>query len=233
MNSLGAGLHLAPVADADLKALMGGKDPLSIPRSDSGVMYAFLVSGWGKDGRDEAVFFVSRLPNDELKWHGWMQVRGGFSGARLGGIQFYQNEPLGFSVYAPKDYQLPAPDTENGLFLAPGQGHPDEDRAAGFFSVEPANGRTAEQVATQLAEKTKTEMGSGYTGAEVTALEIDGEPAFSVGGLPGQDINRQVFIVHNDRLYTLMFVPDSPRAAAYLQMEDIYAMLVNTWHFTK
>ena len=52
--------------------------------------------------------------------------------------------------------------------------------------------------------------------------------------LPGQDFNRQLFMVHDDLLYHMMFVPDDPQAgASYRQMEDAYAMIVNTFHFTK
>ena len=40
-------------------------------------------------------------------------------------------------------------------------------------------------------------------------------------------------MVHNDQLYWMIFVPDNPQAAAYLQMEDVYAMIVNTFHFTR
>jgi hypothetical protein len=230
-DQLGAEIRLEPVKDADLKALMGGIDPLSIPSSEAGVLYAFLVSGWGKDGRDDAILFVTRQADDNLKWHGWMKVQGGFSGVRFGAIQPYKNDALGFSLYLPKDYEIPT--ASEVVFLAPGEGHPSEDRASAFIFVEPANGRTAEQVATQLAEKTKAEMGAGYTGAAITIMDIDGEPAYSVNALPGQDINRQLFMVHNDLLYSLMFLPDSSLAAAYSQMEDVYAMIVNTFHFTK
>ena len=232
-DQLGADIKLELVKDADLKTLMGGIDPLSIPGSESGVMYAFLVAGWGMQGLDEAILFITMEAADNLKWHGWLQIKGGFSGARLGGVQPYKNDTLGFSLFVPKDYEVPDSNTQTGIFLAPGEGHPTEDRAGAIFSVEPANGRTAEQIATQLAEKTKVEMGAGYTGAAITVMDIDGEPAYSVGGLPGQDVNRQLFIVHQDLLYTLMFIPDSTRAAAYSQMEDLYAMIVNTFHFIK
>jgi hypothetical protein len=36
---------------------------------------------------------------------------------------------------------------------------------------------------------------------------LDGEVAIFIDGLPGIDSNRQVFIVHNDHLYTLTFEP--------------------------
>jgi hypothetical protein len=232
-SQLGKDIHLEAVLSADLPALMGGVDPLSIPGPDEGVMYAYLVSGWGTDGGDEAILFITMDAADNLKWHGWLQVKGGFSGASGGGIQPYQNDTLGFSVFVPADTILPDSNVEYGMFLAPGEGHPSENRAAAFFSVELASGRTAQQVAAQLANETIAMMGAGYTGAQITVLQIEGEPAYALGGLSGQDINRRLFVVHNDQLYTFMFVPDNSYAAAYSQMLDLYAMLVNTLHFTR
>jgi hypothetical protein len=227
-EQLGAGSRVELVEGADLIALMGGKDPLTIPRSEAGVVDAFLVSGWGKDGRDEAVLFLSRGPADEIQWRGWLLIPGGFSGARLGGIQAYQNDGMGFSLYLPEGYEASTPDPSEVFIQAPGEGHPGETRAAAFIFVEAANGRSAEQV----VEAVKTELGSGFN-LSTSAMNLDGEEALVVRGLPGQDTNRQVFVVHDDVLYKLMFVPDSPRAPAYLQMEDAYAMVTNTFHFTK
>jgi hypothetical protein len=232
-DQLGTENKLELVKDADLKTLMGGIDPLSIPGSESGVMYAYLVSGWGKDGGDEAILFITMEPADSLKWHGWMQVKGGFSGARIGGIQAYIDDALGYSVFLPKDYDVSHPNDSEAMFLGPGEGHPSEDRAAAFVFVEPANGRTAEQVATAIAEDNKSVMGPGYTGGDITVMAIDGEPAYSVGGLTGQDINRRLYMVHNDQLYWMMFVPDTTLAPAYQQMEDLYFEIVNTFRFTR
>jgi len=232
-DQLGTENKLELVKEADLKTLMGGIDPLSIPGSESGVMYAYLVSGWGKDGRDEAILFITMEPADNLKWHGWMQIKGGFSGASIGGIQPYTDDALGFSMFLPKDYEVLHPSDSEVMFLAPGEGHPSDDRASATIFVEPANGRTAEQVATAIAEDNKSVMGPGYTGGDITVMEIDGEPAYSVGGLTGQDINRRLYMVHNDQLYWMMFVPDTTLAPAYQQMEDLYFMIVNTFHFTR
>jgi hypothetical protein len=232
-DQLGTENKLELVRDADIKTLLGGIDPLSIPGSESGVMYAYLVNGWGKDGKDEAILFITREPADSLKWHGWMQVKGGFSGARIGGIQAYTDDALGFSVFLPKDYEVVNASDSEVMFMAPGEGHPSDDRAAAFINVEPANGRTAEQVATEISEDNKSVMGAGYTGANITVMEIDGEAAYSVDRLTGQDFNRRVYMVHNDQLYWMMFVPDNSQAPAYQQMEDLYAMIVNTFQFTR
>jgi hypothetical protein len=233
-EQLAAEPRLTLIKDADLAALMGGKDPLSIPRQDAGVMYAALVSGWGKDGRDEAVLFITREPADNLKWHGWMRVQGGFSGARLGRAQRYQNDALGFRVYLPKDSVVSTPTADEVMILAPGQGHPGQDRAAAFIFIEPANQRTVEQV----VDAVKAETGPGFN-ITVTAMTIEDSQALVVSGLPGQDVNRQLFMVHGGQVYHMMFVPDIPNAQesniqeAYSKMEDIYAMVVNTWHFVR
>jgi hypothetical protein len=232
-DKTGGDFHVELARDADPKALLGGVDPLSIPGSESGVMYAYLVSVWGKDESDAAILFITMEPADNLKWHGWLQIKRGFSEAWLGGIQAYTSDALGFSLYQPKDYEVIFPNDNQVMFVAPGEGHPSDDRAAAFIYVEPANGRTAEQVATAIAEDNKSVMGPGYTGGDITVMEIDGETAYSVGGLTGQDINRRLYMVHNDQLYWMMFVPDTTLAPAYQQMEDLYYMIVNTFHFTR
>ena len=43
-----------------------------------------------------------------------------------------------------------------------------------------------------------------------------------------------MFVVHNGFLYKTMFAPDDPQTVVpYQQMEDVYAMVVNTFYFTK
>lgn len=218
--------HLAPIKDADIKALMGGKDPISIPSSEAGVTDAFLVNGWGKDGRDEAILFVTRKADNSLKWLGWMVIKGGFSGARLGGIQSYKDDTHGYSLYLPKGYGV-TPQTDSQVAIFP-QG--ERNPGGAWISVEPANGNTAEQV----VEGVKTDLGSGFNVSIGTVLDIESTQALVVNGIPGQDPNLQLFMVHGGMLYHITFTPDDPQAVdAYRQMEDLYAMIVNTFHFTK
>ncbi len=228
-EQLGPESKLAVVSDADLKALMGGNDPLSIPGADAGVTDAFLVSGWGKDGLDEAILFIAQGAADDIKWRGWMRVQGGISGARLGGIQRYENDLHGYSLYVPKDYQVLEQNVEEVMLLGPGEGHPGDTRAAAFIFVIPANSRTTEQ----SAEAAKAEYGPGFNISIGPAMDIERSEALLVRGLPGQDINRQLFMVHGDKLYHMTFVPDSPQAGGYSKMLDLYAMVINTFHFTK
>lgn len=229
-NYLGAENHLEWVADADLPVLMGGLSPLSIPRTEAGVFEAALVSGWGLDRRDEAIMFLSRLPDGSLKWHGWIVIKGGFSGARLGGLQSYANQANGYSFFIPKSYEIVETDPSNVMILAPGVGHPGEGRAAAFVYVKPAGGQTLEQIVEQFI----ADIGPGFELLPGTALGLDKAPAIVLGGLPGQDSNRQLFSVYNDLLYNIYFVPDNPKVGEpYWQMEDLYAQIINTFHFTE
>jgi len=124
-EQLGPDSKVTLVEDADLQALMGGKDPLSIPREEAGVTNAFLVSGWGEDGLDEAILFVARQADDNVKWHGWMVIQGGFSGVRLGGLQPYTNEANGYSVFLPKDFSVTVQSpTQVAIFPQGEAGHP-------------------------------------------------------------------------------------------------------------
>ena len=71
-----------------------------------------------------------------------------------------------------------------------------------YIQVEDAQGRTAEQA----AEAQITAAGPGFNITR-QSMTIDGELAYIIDELPGQDPNRLVFMVHNDRLYTLTFEP--------------------------
>ncbi len=188
-----------------------------------------LVSGSGEGGQDEAVLFISRLTDNTLKWHGWMAVKGGFSGARLGGIKPFVNQFQGYSLYVPQNFEISLVDASSVDLMAGMAGHAEEPAAA-FIFVEPANGRTAGQV----VEAAIAELGAGNFQITIDpVLRIEDTVAFVVNGLPGQDVNRQLFMVHNDQLYRIMFMPTNTNSPAYPQVEDIYAMVVNTLHFTK
>lgn len=228
-EELGANSRLTPINLAELKALMGGQDPLSIPRSEAGVTNVLFISGWGNDGRDEAILFIARKPDNSLKLHGWMVIKGGFSGARVGGTRLYTNQTPGFQVYVPKGYEVSARGNQVSI-IAPGEG---PGRGLGIIAFESAKGRTSDQVNAQVLKTAQAELGPGAD-LKSTSLKIENTQAFVITGLPGQDPNRQLFMVRGDQLYHMTFMPDGPRVGkAYGQMEDAYAMIVNTFHFTK
>ena len=62
-------------------------------------------------------------------------------------------------------------------------------------------------------------------------MEVDGEQAVVVDGLPGRDSGRNVFIVHNDRSYNLIFMPWYPNPADATPLENLFTMVMDTLHF--
>ena len=94
------------------------------------------------------------------------------------------------------------------------------------INVEAASGRTA----TQVADGQIAEAGAGWN---ITRSEIliDGKQAVVVDGLPRPVPLRAVFIVDNDRLYTLSFMRMSRNIEVFAQLEELYAAVIDTFHF--
>jgi len=94
------------------------------------------------------------------------------------------------------------------------------------IEVEKALGQTADQVASvQIAT-----VGPGYNITRST-VPVDDEQAVVVDGLPGPDPWRKVYLVHDERLYTLTFLPWSPTAPEAAALENLYTMVMDTLHF--
>ena len=95
-----------------------------------------------------------------------------------------------------------------------------------YIEITDAAGRTA----AQIADEGNAALGEGFN---ITRFEVEvgGEQAVVVDGLPAQDSARYVFIVHNERLYDLIFMPWYPNVAEPTQLENLYAMVMDTLHF--
>ena len=94
------------------------------------------------------------------------------------------------------------------------------------IAIMPASGRTA----AQFADEDIAAAGEGFIITRFEA-EVGGEQAVVVDGLPAQDSARYVFIVHNERFYNLIFMPWYPNVAEPTQLENLYAMVMDTLHF--
>jgi hypothetical protein len=95
-----------------------------------------------------------------------------------------------------------------------------------FIQVDAANGRTA----AQAADAAIAPFGTGFNITKNDIL-INGAQAVVVDGLPGQDSNRMVFVVSNDRLYILTFEPWYPNASDPTLLESLYSTIVQMLHF--
>jgi len=104
--------------------------------------------------------------------------------------------------------ELPAPDLR-GLF---------------WIEISDAYDRTAEMI----ADQGMTTAGLSSVGRSFVML--DGEEAVKLDGMPGQDFQRRVYVVHDQTLYVLAFMPTrSENQAADDQLEALYAAVINLW----
>lgn len=141
-------------------------------------------------------------------------------------LQTYSSPDFGFSLSYPAGYELQIPFPHSLIFLAPQgtQGH----RERGSLTVEQTFDQTAEWYANQAKEE-NANLGIAIT---PSVQVLDGQQAYILGRLPGQDLNRQVFIVNNGLLYHLTFRPDDPAAGEdYQQMENLYTAVIGSLRF--
>jgi len=139
-------------------------------------------------------------------------------------LKLLMNTEDGYCLLYPADYltNLPHFIVINPI-TAPGD-MPGE--AWAFIQVEATNGLTAAQV----ADDAIAPLGAGFNITKSDIL-IEGAQGVVVDGLPGQDSNRMIFIVKNDKLYTLTFAPWYPNANDPTSLENLYTTIVQTLHF--
>jgi len=78
-NYIGASTHLVPDAAKDLTALLGGSNPYTIVGLDPAKSVALFVSGWGLNGTDQAILYVTQRPDGTPYWYGVLVATGGFA----------------------------------------------------------------------------------------------------------------------------------------------------------
>jgi len=141
-------------------------------------------------------------------------------------MELLTNEEGGYCLLYPAAYAVNPP----RLIIINPVSEPGDVPGDAWVNImaEPAAGRTAAQVAdAQIAEVGED---FGVTRSEIT---MDGMQAIVVDGLPGPDSWRKVFVVANDRFYTMEFQPwfpsDDPAQPTLL--ENLYTTIVDTIHF--
>lgn len=98
------------------------------------------------------------------------------------------------------------------------------------LNVEPANGQSVEQV----VEAYETELGVTLTDFGIERLDstLDGEAAVMLDGAPGQDLMRVLYVVHEETLYQLTFVPAGEDSGEqYTEMLALYSQVTESFRF--
>lgn len=132
------------------------------------------------------------------------------------------SDRLGLCFSYPQGYtQLPYEDTVEIV----GPELPATD-LRGLFWLETSDsyGRTAEVIAGQdMTAAGLSSMGRSF-------VTLDGEDAVVLDGMPGQDFQRRVYVVHQQTLYVLAFMPTrSENKAANDQVEALYNAVTGSW----
>ena len=122
--------------------------------------------------------------------------------------------------------------TRNPRFIVINPTNNPGDMLGDFWSdirTEDAAGRTASQV----ADASIASVGPGFN-INRFDMNISGERAVVVDGLPGQDSVRYVYINHNNRLYVLAFTPWMPGVIGSQQLtpvEHFYKTIIESLRF--
>ncbi len=98
--------------------------------------------------------------------------------------------------------------------------------AKGMFWLEisDAYGRSAEKIADEDAT-----IATGVT-IDRWPVTVGGEQAMVLDGMPGQELQRRVYVVHQQKLYVLAFWPArAENTTAGDQMQALYTVITNSW----
>ena len=139
-----------------------------------------------------------------------------FSSDQLGLCFSY---PLGYTQISADAVEIVAPDL-------PGS----DVKGFFWFEISDSKNRTAEEIADEDMTYAVDQQGVPLENLGRWNLTIDGEQAVVLDGMPGQELQRRVYIVREQTLYMLGFSPvRSENKAANDQMEVLYEAVTRSW----
>ncbi|HEY5728466.1 MAG TPA: hypothetical protein VIS72_00330 [Anaerolineales bacterium] len=191
--------------------------------------------GQNEDGTD--LWSLAALPVGEMGFSGFVYTNDTTAKSREVVLQvistlsfpseLFSSDSLGLCFSYPQGYtQISADAVE---IVAPDL--PGSD-VKGFFWLEisDSKNRTAEEIADEDMTYAVDQQGVPLENLGRWTLTIGDEQAAVLDGLPGQALQRRVYIVHEQTLYMLGFWPArSENKAAGDQMEALYTMVTNSW----
>lgn len=138
------------------------------------------------------------------------------------GIAAFASATHGYCLIYPESYVVEQPNPYETVLVIESLMNHTDPRVS--ITVEAANGRTAAQVVDGLLATLDTAVFD----IERSETVIGGEEAIMLDNVPGQDINRQLFVVHEDILYHMMFTPFD---ASSTQAENLFGMVTGSLVF--
>lgn len=138
------------------------------------------------------------------------------------GTHLLTREEMGYCLLYPEGY-IEVDTDPTQVCLVPDKPFMACHTANAFINVESAAGRSAQQIADEMIAQVPT--------VEPSSLTIGGKEAVVLDGLGAVAADRQIVVVHADRLYTLTFVPWDESAEEWVRVETLYHTIVNSFGF--
>jgi len=99
-----------------------------------------------------------------------------------------------------------------------------------WLEISDSYDRTAEKIADEDMTSAVAQQGVPLENLGRWAVTLGGEQAVVLDGMPGQNLQRRVYVVHQQTLYILAFWPArSENKAASDQMEALYTAVTSSW----
>jgi hypothetical protein len=99
-----------------------------------------------------------------------------------------------------------------------------------WLEISDSYNRTAEKIADEDMTYAVAQQGVPLENLGRWVVTLGGEQAVVLDGMPGQDLQRRVYVVHQQTLYVLAFMPTrSENKAASDQMEALYTPVTSSW----
>ena len=139
--------------------------------------------------------------------------------------EWFSSDELGLCFSYPQGYQQ-VPNTGTVEIVAPDHARP-EDVGLFWLEISDSYDRTAERIANE-----DMTLAAGVDVGRWT-VTLDGEQAVVLDGMPGQNFQRRVYVVRDQTLYILAFMPTrSENKAADDQMEALYTAITRSWSWS-
>ena len=139
-------------------------------------------------------------------------------------LQLYINTQDGYSLLYPSEYALLEP---HYIVINPTHAAGDTLGDAWVdITVQAANGQTA----AQTADVDIAAAGHGFN-IQRSETIVGNASAIIVNGLLGPDPLCKVYIVHNDKLFTLTFMPWNPTPDGSSPLEKLFGVVTSTFTF--
>lgn len=118
--------------------------------------------------------------------------------------ELLQHEAFGYCMLFPADYQVRNFE-DNVVELVLDSPLNDTDPRL-IMKIEPANGRSAEQVADDFFNQLPADFVAEFN-IERSTVDVNGATGYVIDNLPEQTVSRYVFVSNGDLLYSMTFSP--------------------------